>query len=507
MQSFIDQFGENITGVIHGFDRLIFRGTLMGIASLDQLNIWLSSQRILYKDYVPFVERLSTLIKERAKEIAAEHNRPYIYLNSPNESKKDRAEAIMRQDKIKEGLVCVFACVEPCKTFCVSKNRKLKKLILTPQNRQCLHLYFYFNDKRFGLMHIRLQSWIPFTIQIYLNGREYLAHRLDHANISYTKLGNCFTEIANIDKAQTFISELETKPWQNFLSLLARRVNPLMDQRRRLNLNNYYWTVKEAEYATDVIFRNRAALAKVYEPLVHHAIKHLGSRDILRFLGKTRPSHFRGDSNGTLVHRPEGICIKFRVDENSIKMYDKEGIVLRIETTINNPRRFKVWRKNRKRQYAWLPMRRGIADIPRRVELMHAANERFLEALSVVAVPTPAKVILEPIAKRASLRGQSVRAINPVSKNDAALFSAIYKGGNLANGFRNRDVIKALCSTAYPNVHIKPGQLTHRLRILRAHQLITKVPRTNLYRITQKGQHVLTATLTLRETPLQKLAA
>ncbi len=58
-----------------------------------------------------------------------------------------------------------------------------------------------------------------------------------------------------------------------------------------------------------------------------------------------------------LKTRVDGTRIKHWVCENSIKMYDKQGCVLRIKTTIHNPRRWRVWRRtNRKgkRCMAWI---------------------------------------------------------------------------------------------------------------------------------------------------------
>jgi hypothetical protein len=89
--------------------------------------------------------------------------------------------------------------------------------------------------------------------------------------------------------------------------------------------------------------------------------------------------------SGSYLRREEGLRVKHWVEENSIKMYDKHGSVLRIETTVNNARRFKVRRMTVRggvRGLRWIPMRLAVSDLGRRVEVSRAANQRDLEALA-----------------------------------------------------------------------------------------------------------------------------
>src|SRR6266852_5153992 len=190
MEHFLERHRDRITGVISGFDRVLFRGTLLSIAHLEGMDIFLSSQRVLYKNFSTYVERLSRRIKDHAEALAQKHGRPFDYLASSAISKEDRAHTIMKRDSIREGLVCVLSCVEPCQTYSLRRDPATKHLVLTPAERKCLHLYFYFVHKDFGLMHVRLQTWLPFTIQVCINGREYLARQMDRAGIGYEQRDN-----------------------------------------------------------------------------------------------------------------------------------------------------------------------------------------------------------------------------------------------------------------------------------------------------------------------------
>jgi len=513
MQAFLDRHRERIVGVLSGFDRVLFRGTLRSLEYQKGFEAFLATHRVLYKEFGTFAERLSDEVKAHAKAFAKHHGRPLIYLASPAISKEDFARRMMQRDGIQQGLICVLTCVEPCRAFQVSRNRETRHLEFGLATRKCLSIYFYFADREFGLMHVRLQTWLPMPIQVCINGREYLAKRMDRAGIGYEQCDNCFTRIDDLPRAQAMLKDLEQRNWCAFLSALAKRLNPLMAPGHRLNLLPYYWTIRESEYATDVIFKSPSALKAIYPALVNHAIQHFSCSDTMRFLGRGTNRRFSGEASTNVKSRPEGVRIKHWVEENSIKMYDKEGSVLRIETTINNPRRFKVRRpatRNGRSCLGWIPMRKSVADISRRAELGLAANGRYLEALGVVGEPSPTRFLLDPVSKPVVRKGRAYRPLRPIAPEEAKLFTLLLDGQFLLQGFRNKDVRERLLGD--PGIDAKArqqaaGKVTRLFRLLRAHRLIRKVSKTFYYRVTQRGQHVMSTALRLREIHLYALAA
>jgi hypothetical protein len=511
MERFLKRHGDRIVGSITGFDRVLFRGNLSSICHLGGCDRFLSSQRILYKDFGLFVQKVTTQVKAHAEQLAAASGRPMIHLPSPKTSKEDQARAIMERDGITEGLICVLSCVEPCRTFSVRGNRASKQLELRAEERQCLHLYFYFLDREFGLLHVRLQTWLPLTIQVCLNGREYLARQMKQTGISYTQADNCFTKIADCSRAQKLSDRLVDRKWKPFLDALARRVNPWLDQGSEIVLRPYYWTMRQGEYATDILFRDPQTLAEIYPALIDHAIRHFHTADVLRFLGRKYSSVSSGEVKADLQRRFEGVRIKHWVAENSIKMYDKQGSVLRIETTINNPKRFRVRRRLASRgPLKWLPLRKGIADIRRRVEISRAANERYLEALAVVGEPTPSYKLLDRVSQPVKRRGRQCRALRPISPEDSKLFAAILHGEFLIQGVRNKDLRQILYSHQENNpdqCRKNSGRITRYLTLLKSHKLIYRVPKTNYYRITKQGHEIMTTATKFRETKIALLAA
>lgn len=513
MERFLERHRDRIVGVVSGFDRILFRGTLRSISYLEGLERFLKYHSILYKDFGRFAQGLSQALKDRATRVIEQSGRPYIYLESSTQSKEMIAQGIAQRDRITEGLICVLGCVEPCQSFSIRKDRESKTLRLVPAKRKCLHYYFYYIDREFGLIHVRLETWLPFSIQVYVNGREYLARRLERARIGFEKHDNCFTRVNDLKRAQEMLDDLVTRKWERFLNLLARRVNPLLEARSGLDLQGYYWTIRQSEVATDVMFRDAAALKAIYPRLVRHAIEEFHCKDVLRFLGRRLTNAKTEEVTSELRELIEGVRIKHRVGENSIKMYDKQGSVLRIETTINNPRPFRAARemiRDGRPCMEWLPMRKGLADIARRVEISRAANQRYLEALAVVGEPSPTKEVLDPLSRRVRKEGRPYRPLHPIAPEDNDLFAAVMRGEHLLAGFRNRDIREAIAPGVKPRSargRAVAGRITRYLSLLRAHGLIRKVPRTQRYRITPKGHHAMTTALKLRELDVTTIAA
>ena len=512
MDTFIQRHQQDVIGVLKGFDRMRFRGTLRSISYAEGVDRFLGAAGVRYKDFKEFALGLSKRLVDHAEQVARQASRPFEYRASHSEDKQAEAQRIAERDGITEGLVCVLRTVEPCMSFSIRRNGR-GGFGFRYEQRKCMHLYYYYMDRQFGLMHVRVATWLPFGIHVCLNGREYLARRMSQAGIAFEQRDNCFVWIEDVERAQQMLADLEDRKWERWLKSLSARVNPLMGLGSGLDLHPYYWSVSESEYATDVMFKNAGALARVYPALLDHAIKRFSSKDVLRFLGRRVNRAFTGKASASYMERTEGVRVKHWIHENSIKMYDKQGSVLRIETTINNPRRFKVRRTTTWkgiRRMRWIPMRHGVADLDRRVDVSRAANERYLEALAVVDVPSPAARLLDAVSRTVTRAKRPYRALRPVSREEAMVFQAVLSGQFLLKGFTNHDLREHLGVRRASDEQSRRRQsarITRLLRLLRAHRLIRKVSGTRYYRVTSKGQRTMTAALKLRDADVAKLVA
>lgn len=511
MHEFTTRFADDVTGVLHGWDRMLFRGTLRTIAYVEGLSKCLSFRRVLLKDFDDFAKRCTALLDDNARRIAQQAARPFRYLESPAVSKEDLALKIAKEDGITNGLICVLSCVEPCQSYEIRRDSQRKLKVLVSARRKCRHFYFYYLDEQFGLIHVRLQSWLPCDVQVCVNGRSYLQRQLDRVGIAYEKAENCFRRIADLPRAQELMDQMTSL---NFSAWLAKRVAPIIRPLLRRGgplhgMQSYYWTIRQSEYATDVMFGNATMLAGVYPGLCRHAIDALGSQEILRFLGRRHACEREVASD--LQRRIEGVRVKHRLGNNSIKMYDKQGTVLRIETTINDPAMFRVLRKAQRQgasKLAWRQMRKAVADIARRARVGHDANTRYLTAIAAVRIPHTTAEVLDPVSVPLTRGDRNTRALRPIDPLDAALLAAVYQGEHMIRGFTNRQVREQLFPqpTQDPRERLRRcSAVSRKLRLLRNHRLIQKVGNSRLYRIAPKGHAVMTLSAALRSADYQQL--
>lgn len=516
MKEFLQKFGGVVIGVLSGFDRVLFRGSLRGLCFAEGMTLCLSLNKIMFKDAGRYFESISQQVKSRAELVAVQHQRPLLYLESAQTNKEEQARKIAAADGIHTGLICVLKTVEPCRSFCMQRDAVKKHLYIRLAQRKCLHYYFYYRHARLGLMHVRLQSWFPFTIHVCLNGREWLARSLDQEGIGYIKADNCFRAIDDLPRAQDLARAQLSTSWPDLLGALATEVNPLCPTLFGKFETEYYWSAHQTEWATDVMFKSPSALAELYPRLIRQGLLTFKSVDVMRFLGRyvspTGRLHnrFKGEVMTDIKERPEGVRIKHRAGPNTVKMYDKASSVLRVETTMNGVRGYKVYRPKeggREDQLAWRSLRKGIADLHRRAEVSNACNERYLAALEKLDDSRTLEEALDGICQPVQWEGRRARALNPLGC-DAELIAAIGRGEHALNGFRNRDLQAHLFKSSPKDkreARRRSGQITRKLRLLRAHGLIKKVPKTQRYQLTEKGRTLVVAISTVKSSSIKKL--
>ena len=211
--------------------------------------------------------------------------------------------------------------------------------------------------------------------------------------------------------------------------------------------------------------------------------------------------------------------VKHWLNGNSVKMYDKAGRILRVETTIGNPKDFCVLRPRREddrgerldaatgAQLVWRNMRKSVADLHRRAALSQRANERYLDALAVVEDTTPCARIFDAVARPVVQQQRSFRALRLSDPAELALLEAISRGEFVPTGFRNRDLRRLL----YPRPHTKAadrrrsGCLSRLLRLFRAHGVVRKIPKTHRYQLTERGRLLTAALRATRDASLRQL--
>lgn len=521
MTEFTSKYAASIAGILNGFDRLVFRGSLRKIAYPFGMEGYLWANQVRLTGFGAHVNEISERVKEAATRCMQEAGRTVRYLQSSKDDKEAIARSLAREQKITEGPVCALTCVEPCWGFDIHRNRESKKLDLVQRPRKCLYVYQYWQHPVLGWLNARIATWFPFSIQICLNGRTWLARQMEGAGIGYQQQDNCFPWVADWGQAQQLMNTQLQAQWPELLDGIAHLLNPIHDEIFARFPIQYYWSTYQSEWASDIVFCRATDLRRLYPLFVHHAMTTFHSPDVLRFLGKKLtaadqiPGKVTAEVTSDLKRRQEGVRIKHRYNDNSVKLYDKAytpvGSVLRVELTMADPEDFKVFRRpegHPDSPLAWLRMRRGIADLHRRADVSQKANERYLDALASVDDSTSLRELLSRVQKPVTWNGKRVRALRPFDDQDRLMLETISRGEFAINGLRNKDLQPLLYPEAAKSAQEhrrRSSAISRKLRLLRAHRLIRKVPGSHRYHVTPRGRHIATAVIAASNTTINLL--
>jgi hypothetical protein len=459
---------------------------------------------------------LTKSLRQQTEALAHEQSIPVRYLNSPDVDKEAVALELAHHEPKRLGRIALLSCVESCSTYRLRKN---KSGLIEPRKEpgRCVHYYHYFQHERLGLCYVRIQSWFPFSVRIGLNGRRWLYRQLEQHGLDFQRKDNLLLKVQDPVKAQALLDEQCRTDWPTLLHELVQPIHPLWTYLHETVRTPYYWMTEQTEWATDFVFRSAEALALWYPQWIRHGIATLSCRDVLRYLGKKVPAHGYGkcshEATIDLRTRAEGTRLKFWYGTNSLKIYDKEAQALRIETTINDPSGFQVFRTKEGEASdapkSWQQMRKGVADTARRAEVSDSANNRLADSLASVAETTPLGKLLEPLCQPViDKNARRARALNPAAGPDGEILRCLAHGEFLLNGFRNRDLRAKLYPSAADakEQRQQAAAITRKLALLKAHGLIVKVQKTHRYRLSAAGQRIITALVTAYQADINRLA-
>lgn len=384
----------------------------------------------------------------------------------------------------------------------VKPNHDTGKLEVTSRPTKCKHYYFYYNDDEFGWMYLKIQTWFPYNVQIYINGREYLSKIFDKENMKYEMYNNSFSYINDFDNAQKLADGILNKKISDSFDSLVSRINNHLSNIESIFHHSYYWCIDQCEFATDINFKSRQDLSLFYKTLVETTYFTFSSEDIYSFFGRniSKIHNFtKGEIVSDLRHRYQGYRIKFKINNNQIKMYDK-GNNLRIEVTINNPKDFKILKMKENNKTGeitetkeWVPMGKSIANLYRYVEISKSITKRYMEALPEINTDEVPISEIEKISSPITVNNKKYTGFNILSKDTLKLLSIISSGEYLINGFSNKNIRNRFFEFEITRKEI--NKLTRLLAKLKAHGIIKKVARKNKYYLTTNGRKIINSIL------------
>ena len=486
-----ERHAAQIAGVLGCWDRMLIFGTPPKICFAGGMTSFLYERKIRVFDYPKFAEPFRNRIRENAERLAAESGIEIEFIRKRNFRKEDRVKEILAKRGEQAGLSAFSPPWSPARpTSPGTTSRPARRIWCRTTASVCITtstswttiwasaMCVYRRGCRAGCRSAATDNW--------------LAGQLTKLGIGYRMADNAFSHIADWPRAQRISNGWEAKRIHARLDEFARRCCPIY----RDFATGYHWSVDQCEYATDIIFRKQEDLRAIYENLARTAIHTVKPDNIATFLGRKLSPRFEGEMGNRFNIRIEGTRIKHTMAPVSLKLYDKSGLILRIETTVNDPTFFKHYRevehRDGSREIKWASMQKTIYSLPALRELLEAANRRYLEFLSALADPRAGRNKLDKLSQTVEQEGRRYSGFNLFDPDDENLLCAIVRGEFNLSGLQNKTLRRHL-------PEFSSGQVSRLLKRLRTHGLVKRVGRTYRYYVTAFGKQVVATALKLRE--------
>lgn len=498
MSGLVERNQERIVGELRCLDRVIITGTLPGFCYAEGMQSYLNAHGVLFKDYTQWAEPLREALRENAERQAAEAGVEIIFLRTAKIRKEAEVAEILRSRGDAPGLVVVFSTMEPCGIYRPRFNRQRGHMELRPDQGRCLHYYFYVLDEQLGLIYFRVPTWAPFRAQVYFNGHSWLTNQLRSQGIAVRTEDNAIGSVADWRLAQKMADAFDVSALQDRLDALAQRFCPFLAELK----TTYHWSLSQVEYSTDIVFRSVDDLAPLYKALSLAAIHTVGPDDIATFLGKRPVEDPKEEIASRFSIRIQGTRIRHQLGRCSLKMYDKFGFILRIETTTNDVSFFKHRRKVEHKDGRWshktAPLKKNIYSLPTLCTILTEVNRRYLLFLSALDDTSDGQRHLKTVTETTAEAGRTYKGFNFFAAKDLAILSALARGDTVLSGVQNKALRERI-----PD--LSSGAASRVLKRLRIHGLLRRIRHSYRYHLTDLGRRVVLAGLKIRDlliTPL-----
>lgn len=491
-QLLTERYRERMVGVLSCYDRIVVTGTLPNVCYAGGMTNFLYAHNVRIFDYARFAEPLRERIRTRAQEVCAEADITIEHINKSHIRKEDVVAKVLAERGEHPGLVHVISAMESCESYRPWHDKASGKTFLKPDSGKCLHYYFYFIDEKLGLCYLRVPTWCPFRLQFYCNGHAWLARKLSAAGIDFTLADNAFVRLEDFERAQRLADTLSPDELHRRLDRYAKRFCPVLDAFE----SRYHWSLMQIEYSSDLIFRSEKTLKPLYEQLSRQAVLAVKAEQVATFLGKKITPQLAQELGSRFATRIEGTCIKHRFAKTGVKMYDKFGRVLRLETTTNDVSFFKHHRKVEHRDGT---VTRELAGLKKSIyslvdlrEILAGCNRRYLEFLSALEDTASGERDLARLSEPHHDGERRVKGLNFFERTEQHLLRALQRGEFNIHGMRRADIAPFV-------PRLSRTQLSRQLLRLRTLGLIKRVTHSYRYYLTRIGRAAIAAACSLTQ--------
>lgn len=494
-------FEQTFQSVTSGFysvlDRIVIRGYISALQRENSLVYFLKN--ICGVDVITpqSLKRFTEIFINVIQSFADKYNIPILTL-AKGVRKHDYAQELYDTFEKDEGVFLILKSFETASTYASYQPKRKTKdpnyRKITRANRQVNHYYFYLKDRSWGLCCIRICSYLPFNVMIYLNGHHYVETMLKQSDVDYSKQDNCFVRLSDFDQAQALCDTVTAPAIQSFADRWLPRLFQVFSKQQKQQMRlSHCWSISQIEYCHNLIFHESAALDQLFERLTDQN-RRIGCPDRISMIFDKRITaryHGRLQTSVDSRHYPIPV-IKSWYKKSFIKQYAKNGIVLRSELCVNDTYDIDI--------------RRSLENLPHLVEKAQAIMRRYLDAIDTILLSFVDRGIAYALAETTVAGNRRIPGIKLDNRRLMAVLEAVKQYSNLVDGFTNQilrgQVARIL---GIPVQEYSSSQMQYDLSKLRAKGLVEKKPRRNQYVLTRVGFQVCVLIAKLRRFILEPL--
>lgn len=351
------------------------------------------------------------------------------------------------------------------------------------------HYYFYINDEQWrGINYIKVCSYLPFNMEFYLNGHNWLESQFIKNKMGYKKVDNCFTDIADIDKANEIIKSFNDDPVWQFGYKWIYEIVKLFTTDIREKGYYYRFFIKQIEYCNNIRFKDKEILDGLFERIIDNH-RTIGNPDSISNIFQRRiTKSYKGVCKTNIVNFDQHPCIKSAYKKTYVKQYNKKGVILRTETVINDLKD--------------LGLLKSVLSIKQVKKVAGNINRRYLKSISSVKLNFVRKNGLEKLAQSEKI-GESRRSITGVRLSDPRIMrviNAVTKSSNLIHGFTNKEIRREVQMKNELNENeYSSSKMGYDLKRLLVKKIINKIDGKNKYVLTMFGIKICKALLLIKD--------
>jgi hypothetical protein len=471
---------EHVSLTVECLDRLYLNGYIPALQTeagligflVHHLKFPVASPAILGQLTQGYVRRVEAYIQK--------HKLPVVPFQK-GERKDQIARKMRRQHPVHDGVVFVGVAQEKAQAF---KGRKEKasgrgyiQFQYTRQPVFVKHYYFYIDDAQFGEGFIKVCTYAPYAIKVYLNGHEWAKRQLERIGVAYEALDNGFRRCEDPVRLQKVCDQLGPEAIQQFLHRWLQRLPFPLERADRQAGYTPRLSVWQMEYSLTQVFDRPVHGREFFEEVIRENLD-LGRPERVQLLFERKITRSTPGKFATRIVT-QGVAPSLHVGYKSfdLKQYFKEGRGLRTEGTINNPLDFGVGK--------------DLKNLPHLQAMVRHINHRLLEveraSQNCRFSQQSMQRLLEPTVTD---DGQKAPGLKFGQPRVMALLTALCLFLTLPAGFRNRQFRQYVAALMGRELaEYNPGQMTYDLRRLRLKGLICRKPGTSRYELTPYGRN------------------